>query len=48
MGFAAEADAAIAAGARLNMDPRAIVKHGDHRDSWSSSHPGNGTGGLCE
>ena len=33
VGFAAKAHAAVAAGACLDVDPRAIVKHADHRDS---------------
>ena len=37
--FAAEAHAAVTAGAGLHMDSRAIVKHADHRDS-----PGQGSG----
>src|SRR5271166_5915061 len=31
--FAAEAHAAVAAGSGLDVDPRAIVQHADHRDS---------------
>jgi NADP-dependent 3-hydroxy acid dehydrogenase YdfG len=33
VGFAAEARAAVAAGPGLDVDPRAIVEHADHRDS---------------
>ena len=38
--FAAEARAAVAAGAGLHVDPRAVVEHRSHRDSRGAARPG--------